>query len=308
MKIGTCFLTYNSEDVITKSLAHAKAAFSNRKHDIVVVDNSSADGTVAAVRKSHPEIHLICNARNLGYSAGNNVGGRFLLSQGCDALLFVNPDVYLLPETVPRMWAALTATPDAGCAGGVADNGEGGIWPGSFRNKPDFVDMLVLNGFSRYLPVTRNLLKDLVKRLEKRYLVTVDPRLAVQPVYAVSGACILFRAESFRAIGGFDEASFLFMEEFIVSERLRRVGQRVIGVPNAMYRHEMSSTVRRYPLLVDYHMMRSGRHLIKEYFQWPPWRLGVFTGVRCLELAAHAMFRAMSSIAEKFPRPASRAS
>ena len=43
---------------------------------VVCVDNGSTDGTVEAVRERHPEVHLIENGRNLGFSGGCNVGIR----------------------------------------------------------------------------------------------------------------------------------------------------------------------------------------------------------------------------------------
>ena len=43
---------------------------------VVCVDNGSTDGSVAAVRERYPEVDVIENGRNLGFSGGNNAGIR----------------------------------------------------------------------------------------------------------------------------------------------------------------------------------------------------------------------------------------
>ena len=63
--------------------------------DIVVVDNASTDGSVEAIRKTFPEVHVVENEANLGFSEGNNRGIAYALERGSDYVLILNNDTLL---------------------------------------------------------------------------------------------------------------------------------------------------------------------------------------------------------------------
>ncbi|MGQ9813752.1 MAG: glycosyltransferase [Candidatus Roseilinea sp.] len=47
---------------------------SRHQQRIIVVDNASADGSVAMLRDEFPTVHVVASARNVGYGGGNNLG------------------------------------------------------------------------------------------------------------------------------------------------------------------------------------------------------------------------------------------
>ena len=71
--LSIIILNYNVKDLLINCL---DSIFKNRgKEDnwqIIVVDNASEDGSVEAVKKEYPEVELVENKENLGFSAGNN--------------------------------------------------------------------------------------------------------------------------------------------------------------------------------------------------------------------------------------------
>jgi GT2 family glycosyltransferase len=85
---------------------------------VVVVDNGSTDGSVEAVREQHPEVDVVENGRNLGFSGGNNAGIRHALEHGAAWVVLVNNDAILAPDAVERLRAAATARPRAGMLAG----------------------------------------------------------------------------------------------------------------------------------------------------------------------------------------------
>jgi GT2 family glycosyltransferase len=182
-----------------------------------------------------PSAKVIRCATNCGYARGNNTGARQLLADGCRYLAFVNPDVTVEAGTLSQMMAVLSERGDAGCVGGVAV-AEGRAFEGAFRTKPAIAEKLWIYSSIRNFPFVRQWLKGMTQALESRHFL----KLATpQSVYAVSGACIMFPAEAFARAGGFDENTFLYQEEFIMSERLKGAGYKVYGSPEAIYEHHL---------------------------------------------------------------------
>jgi N-acetylglucosaminyl-diphospho-decaprenol L-rhamnosyltransferase len=279
--VGVCVLTYNSEDVIGACLEALCKALRNTPHEIVVVDNDSADKSVLTA-KHYPNVEVICNPSNLGYPSGNNIGGRYLLNKGCKYLAFVNPDVTVRADTLDQMLAVLTKNLEAGCVGGVAIVA-GRISKGCFRNRPTLIQKLWLYSSARYFPILGSLLKNITQSLELSHFIPLT--CCAQPVYAVSGACILFPADSFARINGFDEATLLFQEEFIISERLRLVGQKVYGCPHAIYDHLHGHSVSVRPRQSYYFFIKSEQHLAYAYYKWSSGKRILVKLARYLDLA-----------------------
>ena len=82
---------------------------------VVVVDNASADGSVALVRERFPEVVLIESRANLGFGAGCNLGAG--AAPGSPFVLFLNPDAEVTPGAVPALLERLRRTPAAAIAG-----------------------------------------------------------------------------------------------------------------------------------------------------------------------------------------------
>ena len=93
-------------------------------HDIVVVDNGSADGSAAAVRSGWPHVHVIEQDHNAGYACATNTGIR---ATSAELLLLLNSDTVIPPGSLDRLVAALDADPTAAIAGPRVCTPEGGL-------------------------------------------------------------------------------------------------------------------------------------------------------------------------------------
>ncbi len=69
----------------------------------VVVDNASSDDTVEALRSRHPDLKVIVNHKNIGYTGGNNVGIRYALEKGAEYVVLMNNDSRAHRDLVGRM-------------------------------------------------------------------------------------------------------------------------------------------------------------------------------------------------------------
>jgi N-acetylglucosaminyl-diphospho-decaprenol L-rhamnosyltransferase len=104
-RVSAIVVTWNSVAVVSDCLASLQAALPDGAQ-IVVVDNASSDGTVAAVRLGSPEAVVIENATNRGLAAANNQG---MARADGETFLICNPDTVFRPEAVRAMVAVLDA-------------------------------------------------------------------------------------------------------------------------------------------------------------------------------------------------------
>jgi len=99
-------LNWNGKDDTLECLASLrKLDYPN--YVIVVIDNGSIDGSVAAIRAQFPEVTIIENKENLGYAKGFNTGLQYGYEKGADYFLIPNNDTVVDSQTVS--WLVKTA-------------------------------------------------------------------------------------------------------------------------------------------------------------------------------------------------------
>ena len=97
---------------IDRCLASLRA--SGHPADILVIDNGSDDGTVAYIREHFPEVLLRESGANLGFGKANNIGLRYALEQGYDAVYLMNQDAWIEPSALELLAAAAEREPEVG--------------------------------------------------------------------------------------------------------------------------------------------------------------------------------------------------
>jgi GT2 family glycosyltransferase len=188
--------------------------------EIVLVDNASSDGSVAAARAAHPDVRIVETGQNLGFAGGANRGAA--AARG-ELLVFLNPDARLLPGAIAALATALASHPGAGIAGGGLV-GAGGRW------EP---------GAARFAPVRHLLLDTSAGRLAARL------RRAPHEVDWVYGTFMAVKRDLFRRLGGFDTRYFLYGEDMDLCFRGARLGERTIHVPGARAVHLANVSARQ---------------------------------------------------------------
>ena len=96
-KVSIITLTWNSYEVTRDCLLTLKK-LDYPNFEIVVVDNGSTDGSQQQLAREFPDVRRICNATNLGFAGGNNVGIRDALARDADYLLLLNNDTIVSPS------------------------------------------------------------------------------------------------------------------------------------------------------------------------------------------------------------------
>ena len=216
--------------------------------ELIVVDNASRDGVPEALTcacAGDARVRLLRNGVNLGFGAAVNRGAA--LAQG-DALLVLNPDCRLAPDTVARLRAELAVQPRAGLVGAVVCAADG---------RPD------RNALRRDPLLARALLTLRARALGRAdatapggvHVAGPMPATCV-PVEAVSGALMLLPKAVFEAVGGFDEGYFLHCEDLDLCRRVRDAGHAVLLAGGVRVLHAKGGSSRRRPLFVSWHKHR----------------------------------------------------
>ncbi len=224
----------------------ARTLASNVQVELILVDNASRDGVPQALARAyeHDErVHVVYNHANLGFGPAVNVGAR--QARG-DALLVLNPDCMLEPDTMSRMLEVQDAHPDAGVIGAVVCGADGTPDPASRRRDP-------------LLQRSLNEMTGRARRDASRHEgVDVPGPMpdAVVETENVSGALMLLPRTVFGQLRGFDEGYFLHCEDLDLCRRARDAGYKVLLAGNVRVRHAKGGSSAHRPVFVSYHKHR----------------------------------------------------
>jgi GT2 family glycosyltransferase len=186
--------------------------------ELVLVDNGSTDGSVATVEKTFPEVRVIRNGENLGFSRGYNRAVGF--ARGA-FLVLLNNDIVAKPGWLGPLIDTLIENPDVGLTTGK----------------------LIFQGTQK-VNAAGGLLKLWTGGRELGYgqdESAFDGRRVIEPFYAC-GALMAIRRQLWDQLGGFDPSFFAYGEDFDLSWRARLGGYRIRFVPRAMVFHQHSGT------------------------------------------------------------------
>jgi GT2 family glycosyltransferase len=82
--------------------------------EVIVVDNGSADDSVATIRRRFPHAMLVENDSNLGFTGGNNVGAKRALELGADYVWLLNNDTVVEPDSLGKLVQEAERSPEIG--------------------------------------------------------------------------------------------------------------------------------------------------------------------------------------------------
>jgi GT2 family glycosyltransferase len=285
LTLGICVLNWNSGATLTHCVQAIAESTSDYSAALVVVDNASTDDSVTRLRSAFPHVSIIFNSANCGFARGNNIGARHLLSKGCDLLLFVNPDVSVTTSGIDALIEAIQCRPRVGCCGGVPFSASG-VSRMAARTRPSLYEKLVLYGPSCRL--------SLFGAAFRRHFIDTRSLPTITTVFAISGAMMLFRADAFLDIEGFDESTFLYEEELIVGHRLASANWETCVVPQCRYSHLDGHSTKRIAFRRRVYFIHSEQHLLKAYYfvdapLLAAWRL--FRYCECAPRFALTLFR-----------------
>jgi GT2 family glycosyltransferase len=200
--VSVIIVTYNSADCIAACVGSVLAQ-TGVSLEVIVVDNASADATLA--RLEGLPCRILSSGENLGFGRGNNLG--FASSSG-RYIYLLNPDAQLVGgAALAELCRRMDDHPRWGMAGtrilaadGHAESEPATDYPGSRHVRRDFSK----------LPGA---------------------------IAWIMGASMLIRRELYERLGGFDPAFFLYSEETDFCLRVRELGFEIGYVPEVAVSH-----------------------------------------------------------------------
>lgn len=218
--LAILIVSWNVRELLRRCLlaAERSLAGSGIAHELLVVDNASADGTPAMLRAEFPQVRLIETGANLGFAGGNNAGLRELLARrpAPDYILLLNPDTEPLGDAIPRLVRELEARPELAALGPRLRYPDGAVQPSRRRFPTRATFLWESTPLERLWPGNP---------WARRFRCADAADDVAQPVGWLVGAAVLVRAAALARAGLLDERFFMYSEELEWQRRLSAEGQ-----------------------------------------------------------------------------------
>ena len=190
LQLSVIIVNYNVKHFLEQCLFSVYKALKNISAEVIVVDNNSVDGSLTLIKEKFPQVILISNKVNTGFSVANNQGIR--LAKGKFVLL-LNPDTVVQEDTFEKTLAFMHNHEDAGGLGIKMLDGKGNFLPESKRGLPTpAVAFYKIFGLAKLFPKSKKFGQYHLTYLNKNKNHQVD---------VLSGAFMLMRKEALDKIG-----------------------------------------------------------------------------------------------------------
>lgn len=234
MQLSVVIVNYNVEYFLEQCLRSVYTALQNVEGEVWVVDNNSVDGSVRMVRDKFPQVKLIANKENTGFSYANN---QAIKESTGKYILLLNPDTLVEEDTFEKVVAFMDAHPDAGGLGVKMIDGRGIFLPESKRGLPTpAVAFYKIFGLSALFPKS--------KRFGRYHLGYLD-KDKTHEVDVLSGAFMLMRKETLDKVGLLDEEFFMYGEDIDLSYRIQKGGYKNYYFPDTRIIHYKGESTKK---------------------------------------------------------------
>ena len=217
MKLSIVIVNYKVKYFLEACLQSLRKATANIEAEVFVVDNASNDGSVEWVQERFPEVKLIANAKNVGFSAANNQAIREAKGE---YILLLNPDTIVGEHSFTEPLDFMDAHPEAGGLGIKMLDGQGQYLPESKRGFPKpSTAFYKLSGLNKLFSKSA--------RFNHYYLGHLSEN-QIQEAEVLAGAYMLLRKETLDKIGLLDDTFFMYGEDIDLSWRIIQGGYKNI--------------------------------------------------------------------------------
>ncbi len=289
-ELSLVILSWNTRDLTLACLRALYADQSEFSREVIVVDNGSEDDSADAIAAQFPEVRLLRNAKNEGYSRGNNLGaalakGRFLC--------LLNSDTEVRPKALDQMLRFLDCNPEYGAVGPRLVHPDGRV-QSACKRFPGLLTAVCFDSFFGSFPPG--------SWVQRRYLMADFDHLESRDVDQPPGACFMLERALYEELDGMDEELWLFYNDVDLCRRLQAMGKRIRYLASAeVMHHEGASTSSFGKFVVMWNRNRMAYYR-KQHGAWTDGYLRLVIRMRALEESIRAGFRHKDPAARRSER------
>lgn len=227
-------VNYNVQHFLRQTLDSINRASSDINTEVFVVDNNSIDGSVNMVIQDFPQVKLIANKDNPGFSKANNQA--ILQSKG-KYILLLNPDTVLQEDTLKKCFSFMESHPEAGAVGAKMLDGSGQFLPESKRGFPSpWVSFCKATGLSSIFKKSKTFNQYHLGYLDENETNEID---------VLCGAFMFMRKSVIDEVGMLDEAFFMYGEDIDLSYRIKEAGYKIYYFPETQLIHFKGESTKK---------------------------------------------------------------
>lgn len=233
MKVYVVVLNWNGKDFVEKCLDSLQKQ--TYKAEVILIDNGSTDGSVELIKSKYPKIHLVEESKNHGFAGGVNIGIKYAIKNGADAVALFNNDAVADKNWLKELQKVLADNKEVAAVTPklLSENGE------RIDSTGDFYSIWGLT-IARQRDEPAN---TAVGRQEE--------------VFGACGGASLYRISALKDAGLFDEKFFAYYEDTELSFRLQLRGWKIMYCPTALATHATGSTGSRIKGFTTYQTVKN---------------------------------------------------
>jgi len=233
-RLTVIIVNYNVEYFLAQCLHSVRKAAQLAPIETIVVDNNSSDGSVEMTKRLFPEVQVIANKDNKGFSSANNQAIRI---SKADYVLLLNPDTLVEEDTFKKCIDFMDQHPNAGGLGVKMVDGKGQFLAESKRGLPTpMVAFYKIFGLSALFPKSKTFGQYHLGHLDKNETHKVD---------ILAGAFMMMRNSVLDQVGLLDEDFFMYGEDIDLSWRIRLGGYDNYYFPETRIIHYKGESTKK---------------------------------------------------------------
>lgn len=275
--LGIIIINYNTYDKTIDCVSSIKNTY-NGEYTIYLLDNASANESAQILNDEYKEddkIKVIISDENLGYARGNNLCLNMAKDDGCDYVIVSNNDIVYKENAIKNLLEEIKRE-NVLLVGPKVIKPAGNIQQTIKYKRPSFIEYMMFETYASAF----------FKRAQKKRNIIPDNAM---DVYWIAGCSFIVDVEQFEKIGFFDEYTFLYFEEYILSEKaiINRMRLRYCPKAEVMHYHgySMGGALNIFTRSANW---RSEIYFVKNYWQWNKIKCWILWNMRVLEIRYNA--------------------
>jgi len=255
--LSIAIVNWNTKELLKACLESVFKQTRGLDYEVWVVDNGSSDGSAEMIKKEFPQVQLIENTSNVGFTKANN---QILRQSSGKYVLLLNSDTQIIGNAIKKLFDFMEAHPEAGGGGCQLLNRDGSLQSscGRFpRLRSAFFGGEIVNRL--FKKVFRN------RTFFAEYGLSEEDHHYFQEVDFVKGCCIVLKKLALEKVGLLDENLFMYFEEMDLCYRIKKQGYKILYSPQPKVLHLGGQSNRLFSEMV-FRNLNSQEYLFRKHY------------------------------------------